>query len=157
MPQLNGPEVIAPVLCWFAQTRLALRAFGAYGLPDKGQYFALGGGQRFRGFDLEDRQGSLVWVGSVEWRVPIAKGLAYDCCDHVAGLRNIYAAAFYDAGNAYVRGHEVGPVAHALGAGLRLDVAWFGLIERTTLRFDVAKTVNASSPWQFWFGIQHPF
>jgi len=48
-------------------------------------------------------------------------------------------------------------VAHALGVGLRLDVAWFGLIERTMLRFDAAKTINDSSPWQFWFGIQHPF
>jgi hypothetical protein len=32
-----------------------------------------------------------------------------------------------------------------------------GLIERTTLRFDNAKTVNGSYPLQFWFGIQHPF
>jgi hypothetical protein len=157
MPELAGPEVLAPVLHWFSQTRLAFRAFGAGGLPDDGEYFALGGGLRFRGFDLAQRQGSVVWVGSVEWRVPLAKGMVYDCCDHVAGLRNIYAAAFYDAGNAYVNGHQTGDVAHAVGGGLRLDVAWFGLIERTTLRFDVAKTVNANTPVQFWFGIQHPF
>jgi hypothetical protein len=157
MPDFGGPQCLAPVLDWFSQTRLAFRAFGAVGLPNKGEFFALGGGQRFRGFDLSDRQGSLVWVGSVEWRVPLARGLAWDCCDHVAGLRNIYAAALYDVGNAYIRGHQVGDTAHAVGAGLRLDVAWFGLIERTTLRFDVAQTINASTPVQFWFGIQHPF
>jgi hypothetical protein len=157
MPDLHGPDWLEPFFCWFGQTRLALRAFGGLALPNKGEFFALGGGERFRGFDLAQRQGSLVWVGSVEWRVPLAKGLQWDCLDHVAGLRNIYAAAFYDAGNAYVRGHEVGDTAHALGVGLRLDVAWFGLIERTMLRFDVAKTVNENSPAQFWFGIQHPF
>jgi hypothetical protein len=157
LPHLHGPEALAPLFDWLAQTRLALRAYGAVGLPDKGEFFTLGGGQLFRGFDLEQRQGSLVWVTSVEWRVPLKKGLEWDCCDHVAGLRNVYAAAFYDAGNAYIRGHALGDTAHALGGGLRLDVAWFGLIERTTLRFDVAKTVNANTPWQFWFGLQHPF
>jgi hypothetical protein len=157
LPELPAPEALAPVTQWLAQTRLALRAFGAVGLPDKGDYFTLGGGQLFRGYDQKQRQGSLVWVGSVEWRVPLAKGLNWDCLDHVVGLRNVYAAGFYDAGNAYVLGHQTGNTAHALGAGLRLDVAWFGLIERTTLRFDAAKTINDSSPWQFWFGIQHPF
>jgi hypothetical protein len=157
MPDLHGPAFIQPLFDWFSETRLALRAFGGVALPDKGEFFTLGGGQRFRGYDLQQRQGSLVWVGSVEWRVPLAKGLAWDFCDHVAGVRSIYLAPFYDAGDAYIRGHQVGDVAHALGAGLRVNVAWFGLIERTTLRFDVAKTVNDSSPVQFWFGIQHPF
>jgi hypothetical protein len=157
LPDLHGPEVLAPVLQWLSDTRLALRAFGAVALPTNGELFALGGGLRFRGYDLSARQGSLVWVGSVEWRVPLARDLKWDCCDHVARLRNIYGAAFYDAGNAYLRGHPLGDTAHALGAGLRLDVAWFGLIERTTLRFDVAKTVNDTSRVQFWFGLQHPF
>jgi hypothetical protein len=51
----------------------------------------------------------------------------------------------------------VAPIAHAVGLGLRVDVAWLALIERTTFRFDVAKTVNSSAPVQFWFGITHPF
>jgi hypothetical protein len=38
-----------------------------------------------------------------------------------------------------------------------VDVAWVSFVERTTLRFDFAKTVNERSPVQFWFGIQHPF
>ena len=45
----------------------------------------------------------------------------------------------------------------ALGLGLRFDVVWFSFIERTTVRFDVAKTVNAASPVQFWLGIQYAF
>jgi hypothetical protein len=71
--------------------------------------------------------------------------------------RNIYFAPFYDVGNAYLNGQQLGSIAHAVGAGLRVDVNWLGLIERTTLRFDIAKTVNGSYPVQFWFGIQHPF
>jgi hypothetical protein len=77
--------------------------------------------------------------------------------DHAIGARSLYTAAFYDVGNAYLQVHETGPVAHSLGVGLALDVAWFSFIDRTTLRFDVAKVVNDSSPTQFWFGIKHPF
>jgi hemolysin activation/secretion protein len=117
----------------------------------------MGGAELFRGFDLAQRQGSLVWVGSLEWRVPVATGLNCDLLDHSAGLRNIYAAAFYDVGDAYLRGHPLGDVAHAVGGGLRFDVAWFGFIERTILRVDIAKTLNASTPLQVWVGVQHPF
>jgi hemolysin activation/secretion protein len=126
-------------------------------LPTNGEFFSMGGGQLFRGFDLAERQGSAVWVGSLEWRVPILKDLRWDCCDHVLGLRNIYGAAFYDVGDAYVSNRSVGPVAHAVGAGLRLDLAWFSFVERSVLRFDVAKTVNVDTPVQFWFGIMQPF
>ncbi len=147
------PDWLGPL----AATRLAARLYGAVGLPSKGEYFPLGGNDRFRGFDIRERQGSVTWVGSLEWRVPLARGLAWDFCDHVVGVRNIYAAAFYDVGDATVRGHSLGGVAHAVGAGLRADVAWLSFIERTIVRFDVAKTVNVGSPWQFWVGIMHPF
>src|SRR5262249_48064634 len=126
-------------------------------VPSNGQFFALGGGDNFRGFDLNERQGSALWVGSVEWRVPLATNVYVDCIDHVAGIRNVYLAPFYDVGNSYLMGHQQGPVAHAFGAGLRVDVTWLGLIERTSLRFDVAKTISGNYPLQFWFGIQHPF
>ena len=48
-------------------------------------------------------------------------------------------------------------MAHAVGGGLRVDVAVFSFIERATLRFDVAKTLNDNTPFQFWFGMQHAF
>lgn len=155
MPRLLDHD--GPVLDWLYATRWAFRVGGAAAVPTRGQFFALGGGDQFRGFDLAERQGSMVWLGSVEWRVPVARGLGCDVCDHVAGLRNLYLAPFYDVGNAYLSGKALGPTAHALGAGLRADVTWLGLIERTMLRFDFAKTVGSNAPWQFWFGIQHPF
>ncbi len=157
MPSWLGFLGEVPCLAWLLESRWAFRLFGAAAIPGRGQFFTLGGGEQFRGFDLRERQGSLGWIGSVEWRVPLIKGVQWDVCDHVAGLRNVYGALFYDVGDMFVNGHSLGPVAHALGAGLRLDIAWFGLIERTMLRLDVAKTVNADSPWQIWFGIQHPF
>jgi hypothetical protein len=146
-----------PGLSWVPDTRLAARVYGGAALPTNAEIFTLGGGDHFRGFDLSERQGNLVWLASVEWRVPLARGLQWDVCDHVAGMRNLYAAAFYDVGDAYLSGHETGPIAHAVGLGLRLDVAWFSLIERTIFRIDIAKTVNSSSPVQFWFGVRHPF
>jgi Peptidase family M1 domain len=148
LPDWTGP---------LADTRLAARVYGAGGAPDRGQYYSLGGELLFRGFDLGERQGSLVWLSSLEWRVPVVRGLTYDALDHAVGLRAVYAAAFYDVGNAYLRGQPLGPIAHAVGLGLRMDVAWFSFIERTIIRLDVAKAVNSSAPVQIWFGLQHPF
>ena len=144
-------------LGWFSETRVAGRIYGAMGLPDRGEFFPLGGDQLFRGFDIRERQGNAAWIASLEWRFPLARGLTWDYFDHCIGLRNIYGAAFYDVADAYLNDHTLGGVAHAAGGGLRLDVAWFSFIERMTLRFDVAKTINANTPTQFWFGIQQPF
>lgn len=142
---------------WLSETRIATRLYGGVAWPSDGELFALGGSTLLRGFDLRERQGNAVWVASVEWRVPFVQDLTCDWLDHAIGLRNVYGAVFYDVGEAYLDGHPLGGVAHSVGAGLRLDLAWFSLIERTILRFDVAQTVNANSPTQFWLGLDHPF
>jgi hypothetical protein len=150
-----GP--LARALRWFGDTRLVLRAYGAAGLPNKGEYFALGGDSQFRGYSLQERQGSMIWGANVEWRVPLAKRVTIDCLDHVVGARNIYAALFYDIGDAYVANESYGPVAQALGVGLRVDLAYLGMVEHSTLRLDVAKSIIDDTPVQFWFGFTHPF
>jgi hypothetical protein len=155
LPALQG--VTRPALEWLADTRLAMRLYGATGVPARGEYFSMGGSELFRGFDLAQRQGSTVWVGSLEWRVPLARRLTLDAADHLVGLRNLYGAVFYDVGDAYSSGHQVGPIAHGVGGGLRLDLAWFSFVERTMLRLDVAKAINTDTGVQVWFGVQHPF
>jgi hypothetical protein len=142
---------------WLSQTRVAGRIYAGVALPDNAQIFPLGGAELFRGFDLDQKQGNFVWVGSVEWRVPIIQHVNWDLCDHLGGVRNAYAALFYDVGECFLLNQSQGGVFHALGGGLRVDVAWFSFVERTTLRFDVAKTINDNTPFQFWFGVQHPF
>jgi hypothetical protein len=148
---------LGAALRWLGDTRWAVRGYGGTAYPSRGEFYTMGGGELFRGFDLAQRQGSTVWVASAEWRVPLATGLTWDTCDHAIGLRNIYGALFYDVGNVYVQGHQEGSIAHAIGTGLRLDVSWFSFVERTTLRFDIAKTVNAATPIQVWFGVGVPF
>ena len=146
-----------PIAAYLKETRFAFRAGGGGGVPDDGQFFALGGGDQFRGYDPRQRQGSVMWVGSVEWRVPIVQHAEWDFACRVASVRNVYLAPFYDVGNAYVNGRALGSTAQAVGVGLRVDVQWLAIIERTMLRFDVAQAVNDSTPIQFWFGISHPF
>ena len=146
-----------PWLYWFTDTRLALRLEVAAALPNDGRFFAFGGGDLFRGYDNTQRQGSMNWIGSVEWRVPLWEDIEQPFCDHIATAKTLYGVLFWDVGNSYINNHPLGPIANALGVGLRLDVSWFGLIERTMLRFDVAKTIDDNTPWQFWVGIQHPF
>ena len=152
---LSEDDSVPPLAGRFAIGRAGLRGRRDAG---RGQVFTLGGGDMFRGYSLSQRQGSIVWLGSLEWRIPAHPARSnWDMLDHVVGVRNVYGAPFYDVGDAYIAGKETGPVAHAVGFGLRIDVAWFSLIERTILRFDVAKTVNDDTPLQFWFGLDHPF
>jgi hypothetical protein len=150
-------DAARPVCTWLSDTRVAARVYGATSMPAHGEFFTLGGSDLYRGFDLTQRQGNTVLVGSLEWRVPLATRLHFDMLDHIVGLRNVYGAAFYDVGDAFIDGHQIGSVAHAVGGGLRLDVSWFSFVERTMVRFDVAKTVNANTPAQFWFGVELPF
>jgi hemolysin activation/secretion protein len=112
----------------------------------------------FRGYDLAERQGSALWVVNAELRFPLVRLAEWDALDHTVGVRGLTAVAFYDVGDVYVRGRGVGNgVAHALGAGVRADVAVFSFLERITLRFDAAKTISDATPFQFWFGVQHAF
>jgi hypothetical protein len=165
LPDLSGHlddttwpgKVAEPFLRWLGDTRLAARAYGAVAWPQRGEFFALGGDPLFRGLSMGAREGSSVWLASLEWRVPLLRHVHYDACDHIMALNNVYGAVFYDVGDAYTNGHSLGPVAHGVGAGLRFDVTWFGFVERTTLRFDVAKAVNVDGPVQFWFAANMPF
>jgi hypothetical protein len=152
----NIPWLAAP-LHWVSQSRLAFRIFGGTAMPSRGEFFSMGGSYYFRGFNLAQRQGSSIWVGSVEWRVPVARGLHLDACDHVMSLHGIDVVPFSDAGNTYTFGREVAPTAYDVGVSLRFDVSWFSFVERTLLRFDVAKTINVNSGVQFWFGVGVPF
>jgi hypothetical protein len=161
LPDLSAPVENIPWLAaslqWLGQSRLALRIFGGTSMPGRGQFFSMGGSMYFRGFDLSQRQGSSVWVGSVEWRLPAARNLNLNFCDHIMTLHSIDVVPFSDVGNVYISGREVAPTAVDAGVGLRFDVSWLSLVERTLLRFDIAKTLNASSGTQFWFGVGVPF
>ncbi|HEY7427532.1 MAG TPA: hypothetical protein VH682_25085, partial [Gemmataceae bacterium] len=155
--QVAGVPWLADSLHWLGESRVALRAYGGTSEPNRGEFFSMGGSMYFRGFDLAQRQGSTLWVCSAEWRLPVARNLHIDYCDHVFGLRNIDIVPFYDVGNVYTYDHSVGPTAHAVGTSFRFDVSWFSFVERTLLRFDIAKTLNVSSGTQFWFGVGVPF
>ena len=142
---------------WFADTRIALRAFGGTSVPSYGQFFTMGGGEMFRGFDLAQRQGNTAWVGSIELRMPIVRRTAVDAVDHLFSAKNTYLAVFYDVGDAYVKGQSLGSVAHGVGAGIRCDVAFMSFVERFMIRFDVAQAIHQNTGTQFWFGLQQPF
>ncbi len=142
---------------YFSDVPLAVRGVFAQAWPVRGDYFALGGSTQFRGFDLAERQGSRFWVANAEARFPVLRDVKWNFVDRVVGVRTVSMAAFYDVGAVAVNHKRVGNVAHALGVGLRVNVSLFSFIERVTVRADAAKTLNASTPFQFWIGVQHPF
>jgi len=142
---------------WWSDVTIAFRAGGAVGLPKNARLFAMGGNLWFRGFDVFERQGSCMWLGSVEVRIPICRDIDFDVADHLLRLRTIAIAPFYDVGDIYIAGKSLGPVAHAVGVGLRFQVDFFSFLERVMFRLDIAKTIGADSSPQFWFGVQQPF
>ena len=142
---------------WFRGVKVAGRVALQGAFPDQGQFFALGGGTLFRGYDLAQRQGSFLWVVNKELRIPLFRHVDWDVADHVAGVKNLHSVLWWDMGAVYTNGREVQNVAQALGVGLRADLAVFSFIERATLRVDVGKTVNDSTPFQVWFGVQQAF
>lgn len=154
---MDSTSWLASSLHWLSLSRLAFRIFGGTAMPGRGEFFSMGGSMYFRGFNLAQRQGSSVWVGSVEWRVPVARDLRLTCLDHVMTLYGIDVVPFSDVGNTYISGRQVAPTAVDAGLSLRFDVSWFSFVERTLLRFDVAKTLNFNSGTQFWFGVGVPF
>ncbi len=150
-------ESLNPLFVRLSRTRLALRAYAGTSAPARGLFFPMGGSEAFRGYSLAQRQGSTVWVGSVEWRLPLIEHMETDFFDHIGGLRTFQLAFFYDVGDAYAAGNSVGPVAHALGVGLRLDTVLLSFVERATIRLDYAQTLGEDVSPQFWFGITQPF
>ena len=155
--ELAGVHNLPDELGSLSSIRVAGRVVALGAWPKDVQFFALGGGTLYRGFDLAERQGNALWVANAELRFPLKKDMKYDVLDHTIGARSIWLATFSDIGTVYANGKSIDGVAYALGAGLRVEVAVFSFIERATLRFDVAKTINAATPFQWWFGIQHAF
>ncbi|HKB39689.1 MAG TPA: hypothetical protein VKD72_24850, partial [Gemmataceae bacterium] len=108
-------------------------------------------------YDVFERQGSCMWVASVEVRLPVKREVDLDVADRIMRLKNVYVAPFLDVGDMYLDRHSLGPVAYAVGVGIRLDVAFFSFLERATIRFDIAQAIDSNLGPQFWFGVQQPF
>lgn len=144
-------------LGWWSDVKLAVRAGVAMALPTNARMFTMGGNLWFRGFDVFERQGSCMWLGSVEVRVPVKRDVGLEVADRLLRLRTVTLAPFYDVGDMYVAGRSLGPVAHAIGVGIRLEVEFFSFLERATIRFDIGKAIGQDTAPQYWFGVQQPF
>jgi hypothetical protein len=144
-------------LGWLSDVKFAVRALGGIGFPKNARLFTLGGAQLFRGFDMSERQGSCMWVGSVEARLPVCPHVDIDLFDRIVRIENIYLAPFYDVGDIYINHQSQGPVANALGIGIRADLSFFRFLERSTIRLDIAQAIHTDTGVQFWFGLMQPF
>ena len=144
-------------LGYWSDVKLAARVGLAVALPHKARMFTMGGNLWFRGFDVFERQGSCMWLGSVEVRIPVKRDVGLEVADRLLRLRTVTLAPFYDVGDMYVAGRSLGPVAHAVGLGIRLEVEFFSFLERATIRFDIGKAIGQDTAPQFWFGVQQPF
>lgn len=148
-------------LGWLSATKLAARVYGGYASPSDQPLFRLGGGQRLRALDLSTDLGNAVWVGTVEWRMPIWRGIDRTVLDSSLCLRNLLGTIFYDCGQSFLNGSAY-PFAQGVGVGLRIDVSMFAFLERANFRIDVAQPISGtpnSGRWGpvIWFGLNQVF
>jgi hypothetical protein len=142
---------------YLSSTRWAFRVYGGWGAPNNEPLFRLGGGQRLRGLDLTQFEGSSVWLATAECRFPIWKEIDQDALDHVLGMRNLFSALFCDVGQSFLNGRS-SPVVPSVGVGLRLDVSMFSFLERANLRVDIAQPIGLRGLGPVvWFGLNQVF
>jgi hypothetical protein len=157
-------------LGYFSNTKIAARVLGeiAPGSPNA-QVFQLGGATRYRGVYPATRQGNALWLASVEYRFPLLKDVdvEFPYIDNLFTLKGVNGAVFYDIADVYQDGSQAiyqkgpslssGRISHAVGAGLRFDLAFFSFLERAQFRVDFAKDISTNQPLVVWFSLQQPF
>ena len=147
-----------PILDWLRSTRWAFRLGGAAALPAQRRVLRARRRRSIPRLRFEPAPGQH-HLG--RQRRMARAGLHQPVAGMSATTSPAFAMSisprFYDIGDAYVSGHSSAPPPTPSAPGLRVDVAWLGLIERTILRFDIAKAIGGDTPVQFWFGVQHPF
>jgi hypothetical protein len=143
-------------LGYFSRSRLAFRAYGGVGFPDTEPYFRLGGGRRLRALDLSQDIGNAVWLITLEWRAPLWRNIDRDVLDHALSFRNLFGTVFYDVGQSFLAGKDLGVVS-GIGVGLRLDTTLFSFLERATLRLDIAQPIGTGRGPILWMGLNQVF
>ena len=146
LPDATGP---------LSDTRLAGRLAGGVGSPDNGQHFRFGGPLFFRGQNRDDTYGSAMWLASLEWRVPVWRGIDRPVADNFARLNDLYGSVFYDVGEAYLNGESLG-VDHAVGVGLYFQTALISFVEQATFRLEIAHSLRTDDTF-LQFGLYHAF
>ena len=139
--------------------KIATRLSGGWGGPADKQLFQLGGAEDLRGYRAKSVDGSRMLMGSVEYRLPLARTLAVPLPFNLVNLDAVQLAAFFDCGKAWDSGFSSQPFRKDAGLGLRFLFDTIGFLEKTVLRVDAARPVNDHSDheWRFWFELSQPF
>lgn len=141
---------------WLSHTKIAGRVSGGYGWEENGEHFRFGGPGRFRGRAAPDTEGNAFWLGSAEWRFPIAGDLNYDVLDNTASLNGVDGSVFYDVGRSYLLNEAQGKTDHAIGVGLYWRIPILSFVENLTVRTEYGYSVT-NETGNFWFGLYRAF
>ena len=141
---------------WLSRTKVAGRISGGYGWDNNGEHFRFGGPSRFRGRGVTDTEGNEFWLGSLEWRFPIAGDLNYDVLDNTASLKGVDGSVFYDVGQSFLLDEAQGPTDHAIGVGLYWQIPILSFVENLTVRTEYGYSVT-NETGNIWFGLYRAF
>ena len=92
---------------YFSETRVVAGVW-RHRRPGQRLAFPTRRGDTARGMKRDAREGSAVWVATVEWRLPVSHDLNWDLCDNVCRMKHLDAVVDYDGGDIYLNGRSVG-------------------------------------------------
>jgi hypothetical protein len=137
--------------------KIATRIKAGWGGPADQPLFQMGGADDLRGYAAKTIQGSRLLLGSIEYRLPLARSLALSTPGNFVNLDTVQLAAFFDAGKAW--NSDFSPVRFHkdAGLGIRLHFDTIGFLEKTILRLDGAKALEGKKETRFWLAISQTF
>jgi hypothetical protein len=138
--------------------KIATRIKAGWGGPSDQQLFQLGGSDDLRGYAAKTIQGSRILLASIEYRLPLARGLAIKTPGNFVNLDTIQLVPFFDAGKAWNGDYSSRQFNKNVGIGLRFHFDMLGFLEKTVLRFDAAKPLDGQKKsTRYWAGINQSF
>lgn len=123
----------------FGSQVLALRGKCGIGDPGKVALFTAGGSTGLRGYDDDFMKGSHLLAGAIEYRVPVASLLRWGVLDNTATFSEFQVVGFVESGKAWFDDYDSVDFISDAGIGFRAVIDLLGMLERATLRVDVAK------------------
>lgn len=116
------------------QSAVAVRALGYLSEGTRPRAIQLAGSWMLRGYPRWSITGTHAWLANTEWRFPLASYVAVGLPVGALRLPAIRGAFFLDAGQAWSRGEDAGPILGSLGVGGRM-----ALVPGFVLRLDVGR------------------
>ncbi len=137
---------------------VAARIKCGWGESSDKDLFQIGGPDGLRGYGRKTVAGAHMFLGGVEYRLPVRGDLRWRAPGRFFSLDKIQAVGFFDAGRAWYASYRAADFKKDAGLGVRVHLNLLGFLERAVVRLDVAQAINEpKEDPHIWFGLSQVF